>query len=126
MPGKATQVSIFSRTPLIRSLTTEPESLCHFALVTAHPEFLSVLQKDEMIAVEPRVNFFHEPDIDDGRAMNSQKVFRVQLAFEAGQRFADIITASLCVYRTVAARRLDTLNFPCGWPKVFTTYPKLI
>src|SRR5438094_5054979 len=65
--------------------------------VAGHAELrlLLVFQPHQDAAVHPSVEFLHQADVDDRRAMNTDEAPRIELLLELGERELDDVLASV-------------------------------
>jgi hypothetical protein len=80
------------------------ETLCHIPLVAAHPQFLTILQDDEVMTVEPGLDLADAADVDDGGAMDANELAGIQPGFQSCQALPDLIITIADVKLCIIAR----------------------
>ena len=67
------------------------ETFCGFLLVARHAQFFSALQKYDVAALKPGANLANAVHVDDGRAVNADKVARIELIYEGLHCLPDVV-----------------------------------
>src|SRR5215510_9386334 len=79
-------------------------------VVPAERELFAVLHDDAILAVKPGLHLFDLVDLHDGRTMDAAKLSRVELLFQATDRFAQQVSLLIIVDAYVISFRLNALN----------------
>ena len=91
----------------------ETKSLGDLALVTAHSQFLSILQQHQVIAMEPRLDFLNEVHVDYRRSMDSQEVASIELLLQTIQSFTNFVGTRPNMQPNVISICLDPIDLSC-------------
>src|SRR5438128_1677823 len=67
----------------------EFQDLLHLTYAASHGQLLAVEQHHGVVAFEQRLQFFNLVKIDQGRTIDTEKLFGIELLLEGGQGFAD-------------------------------------
>ena len=65
------------------------QRLLHFAQAAGHGDALAVMQNDDVLAFEHRLEFFDVVEVDDGAAADAEKLLGIELGFEGTQGLAE-------------------------------------
>ena len=83
--------------------STKAEAFSNLMLIAAHAQLLPIFEQDEVITVEPRMNFLHITQVHDGGPMNPNKVLRTEALHQCGQRLSNsILTRRQVEDRTIS------------------------
>jgi hypothetical protein len=72
-------------------MSSNAKALGYLLLIPAHSKFLAAFEQNQMIPVKPGMYFLDVVQVDDDGAMNPHKLLRIELGFQTGQRFANIV-----------------------------------